>query len=259
MSWPMKRLTLSTIALILALTGAPAAGQVVRLSTENDILARSGPSDDLYTFSVAIEVQGLGFDWSLRENAFTDRAAGTRFDETYLSVRRPVPVGGPWSLSAEAGVVHVGEGLFGENVQNAVHRAVGSEEVELEYIGSSVYPRLAFTAAHAIDSNGRFTWGPRLDVDVVPGFRSWALVSAEAAWRPASRFTVELQAGGRFTDVSYDALEPHLATSAPAGRMSVVFEDRIFVSWSYNDHGDEREHVSVGYRLALGQMTNGKY
>jgi hypothetical protein len=248
----MNRPILSTIALILTLAAASVGAQVIRLSTENDILTNSGPADDLYTFSVAIEVESHGFEGSLRENAFTDRVAGTRFDETYLSIRRPIPGLGAWNLDAELGVVHVGKGLFGEKAQNAVHRAIGSDEVELEYIGSSTYSRMAFTASRRLDDTGQFTWGPRLDVDVVPGLRSWALIGAEAAWQPASRFVVELQAGGRFTDVSYAALEPHLATSAFAGRASVVFDERFFVTWSYNDYGDEREHLSVGYLLPLG-------
>jgi hypothetical protein len=106
--------------------------------------------------------------------------------------------------------------------------------------------------ARPVDASGNFTWGPRLDADIVPGFRSWALVSVDAVWQPAGRFAVELQPGARFTTVSYAALEPHVASSAFAGRASLVFDDRVFVTWSYNDYGDEREHVSVGYRMALG-------
>ncbi|MFA6958092.1 MAG: hypothetical protein WC538_19665 [Thermoanaerobaculia bacterium] len=251
----MKRRILFTLAIALAMAATPGGAQVLRLSTENDILSRSGPADDLYTFGIAFEVESAGSGWSLRENAFTDRAAGIRFDETYLSVRRPLPVDGPWNLSGELGLVHVGEGLFGQNVQNAVHRAVGSDQVELEYPGSSTYTRMAITATRPVDSNGSFTWGPSFDADVVPGFRSWLLVTVDAVWQPRGRFAVELQPGARFTSVSYDALEPHVASSALAGRASVVFDDRIFVTWSYNDYGDEREHVSIGYRVPLGGRT----
>jgi hypothetical protein len=255
----MKRRILITLSIAIALVVTPAGAQVIRFSTENDILSRSGPSDDLYTFGVAFEVESAGSQWSLRENAFTDRAAGIRFDETYLSVQRPVHLGEAWRSSAEAGLVHVGEGLFGQHVQNAVHRAIGNEKVELAYLPSSTYTRMAFTTTRTVDANGSFTWGPRLDVDVTPGFRSWALVAVDAVWRPADSVAVELEAGGRFTSVSYAALQPHIASSAPAGKTSLVFDDRVYLSWSYNDYGDEREHVSVGYRMQLGGRGHPAY
>jgi len=241
-----------TIALSLTMMVAPAGAQSIRLSTENDILTQSGPIDDLYTFSIAIDVDSHGFTGSLHENAFTDRAAGIRFDETYLSVRRPTGTWHAWDVAVETGVVHVGKGLFGQRMQNAVHRVVGSEEVDLPYVDSSLYGRVAASAARSFDAEGRLTWGARVDVDVAPGLRSWALVAVEGRWQASQRVAIEAQGGGRFANVSYAALEPHIATSAPAGRVSVVFDDRIYVIWSYNDYGDEREHVSVGYRVPLG-------
>ncbi len=231
----------------------PARSQVLRFSTENDLLTDRARRDDLYTFSLALEVERRGFALSLRENAFTDRAAGIRFDETYLSVGRALGDLGPWSFSGEVGIAHRGRGLFGERVQNGVHRALGGDEVELEYLGSSLHPRLALVAERRFAAGGRLDWGPRLEADVVPGLRSWALLAASATWRPSPRLAVEAMAGGRFTHASYAPLRPHLESRSLAAKVGVVVAERWFLSWSYGDFGEKREHLAAGYRLPLGE------
>lgn len=50
-----------------------------------------------------------------------------------------------------------------------------------------------------------------------------------------------------WSDTSLELLDRHLAPLAPIARIGVVFQDRLFVSWTYNDYGDEREHLSVGH------------
>ena len=242
----------AALALAALLTAAaPAAAQTFRISTENDLLTDASARDDLYTFAVALELERPGHALSLRENAFTDRAAGIRFDETYLSVGRELATAGPWSVAGEVGLVHRGKGLFGENVQNAVHRAIGGEAVELRYLGSSLHPRLALNAERRFAAGAHSDWGPRLEADLVPGLRSWALVAAAASWRPSPRFALEASAGVRLTHASYAPLRPHLEPVVPAARIGLLFGERLFVSWSYGDYGEKREHLSAGYRLAL--------
>lgn len=243
---------LFTSALALFVPGdASALGQSLRISTENDLLTDRETRDDLYTFAVALELERPGYRLSLRENAFTDRAAGIRFDETYLSVGRDLGRAGPWSFSGEAGLVRTGRGLFGEDLQNAVHRAIGGDDVELDYLDSSLHPRLALGAERRFAVGDRLDWGAKLETDLAPGLRSWVLLAATAAWQPSAQIAVELMAGVRFTHASYAPLEPHLAARAPAAGLGVIFARRFFVSWSYGDHGEEREHLSAGYRVAL--------
>ncbi len=119
-------------------------------------------------------------------------------------------------------MVRRGRGLFGEEVQNAVHRAIGGDEVELRYARSSLHPRLAATGERRFAAGEGFDWGPRFEVDLVPGLRSWAVVAAGASWRPSPRVALELSAGARFTHASYEPLRPHLERVVPAVRLGAL-------------------------------------
>lgn len=255
---------LHALALLLAASltllggGADAAtAQTLRLRTENDLLAGSEARDDLYTFAVALEVERGKSTASLRENAFTDREAGIRFDETYLSVARDLAPWRGWGLAGEAGLVRTGRGIFGERAQNAVHRVLGSESVELRYLPSRLHLRAAAVAERRFAGGDRTDWGPRFEVDLVPGLRSWLLLGAAAAWRPASRIELEARAGARLTRASYAPLAEHLETLVPAVELGVVVDRRFFASWSYGDYGERREHLSAGYRMALPGGSEG--
>jgi hypothetical protein len=241
-------------ALVLAIA-APAHAIDLRIATENDFLTRDN-RDDLYTFSLALAVERGPYTFSLRENAFTDRQAGARFDETQLAVRRAIPGFEAWSLHTEAGAVHVGRGLFGQDAQNALHRLVGGDELDLRYLGSRVYPSLGLEAERSFAVTGDLSLGPRLEVVSVPGFRSHAALGARADWRASASITLHAFAGGRWSDSSLALLDRHLASLAPLARLGVVLKDRVFVSWTYNDYGDEREHLSIGLRIT-GRATKG--
>lgn len=251
----MTRGVLHAVAVLAAtswIAGATpaAAAQVVRFSTQNDVFVGGNSPDDHYTFAVALEIERPGHTVELTENAFTDRSGGVRFDETYLSVRRALPARAAWSLEMEAGLVRVGRGLFGEGAQNAVHRAIGSDEVELRYLGTEVHPRLAVAATRDLAAGERFEVAARLEADLAPGLRSLALAGVQTGWRPGGGFALELLAGARFATADYGPLEPHLETVAPAVHAALSLGDRFFVSWSYNEHGDEREHLSAGLRFS---------
>lgn len=239
------------LTLLASALASPAQAQGLRISTGNDLFS-SDTQDDLYTFSVAIQAERGAYTFALRENAFTDRAAGVRFDETYLSVGRDIPLGPSWQVHAEAGLVHVGHGLFGQSAQNAVHRLLHQEEVELRYQGSELLPRLALVAERPFAVASGLTVGPRFELDSVPGLRSFALAGAQVLWQPGGRVAVQLLAGGRYTETSLDPLEPHLADFAPVARLELALAERVYVAWAYNDYGDEREHLTVGYRLGWG-------
>src|SRR5690606_33721164 len=155
--------------LLLAATGARAGG--FRFTTENDILTDNPTRDDLYTFSVGLEIERAGFTLSLREDAFTDRAAGVRFDETYLDVARGFVAPRGWNLRLAAGVAHTGHGLLGERVQNAVHRLIDDDEVHLAYRDSSWHPHLEASAGRLVALDDSFELGPRFEVASTPGLR----------------------------------------------------------------------------------------
>jgi hypothetical protein len=229
----------------------------LRLSTGNDLLTGSSGKDDLYTFAIGLEVDRGEYAFALRENAFTDRQAGRRFDETHLTLGRLLPGLRPWSVYAEAGVVRVGHGLFGESAQNTVHRFIGDDEVELPYEGASIHSRLRLTAERAFALADHLEVGPRFELDSAPGLRSHAVLAAQARWQPKAPVAIEVLVGGRFSHASFTPLEPHLAARAPTARLDVVWRDRISLSWAYNDYGDEREHLSVGFHVVPGRGGHG--
>lgn len=241
-----------TVAVVLVASATWAHAVDLRLATENDFLTRNPTADDLYTFSIALEVEHGPYSISLRENAFTDRDAGVRFDETYLTVGRDVPGLRSWRVHAEVGLAHVGQGLFGQDAQNAFHRIIGDEEVDLAYADSSLHASLALTAERSFGPVEHLEVGPRLEATSVPGLRSHGVLGAEARWQPKPGIAIEVFAGGRLSHASLGALEPHLAELGAVVRVGILLNDAVFLSWTYNDYGDKREHLSLGYRIPLG-------
>lgn len=237
------------LAAALAALATPAAALDVYFTTENDFLTGDN-RDDLYTFAIDLSAEAGAYTFSLRENAFTDREAGLRFDETHLTARRAVGGLRRWNVWAEAGVVSIGRGLFGQDVQNAVHRLLGQEELDLRYLGSRFHPSLTVGVERPLHLGRTLALGLRLEADTVPGFRSHALAGAQAAWQAPAGVALHLFAGGRWSGATLEALDRHLATFAPSVRLGVVVLDRLVVAWTYNDYGDEREHLSVGLRVA---------
>jgi hypothetical protein len=250
----MRRATSLLFAILLALAGTFAGAQEIRFSTENDIFGTGDSKDDLYTFAVRLEMQGEKLRYSIRENAFTDRAAGTRFDETQASIGRSLPPLAGWASYGEAGLVRVGRGIFGQETQNVVHGALGSDEVVLPYEEPSLHGRLALDAERPVEVADSLTVAPRVELEWIPGLRSHAVVAAQAVWRPAAWLTVAALAGARVSDADYAPLEPHTLPFAEVARLGFVAFERVFVSWSKNDHGDGRSHLSLGYRFTRLQL-----
>ena len=231
----------------------PTAALDFRFETENDFLT-GGNDDDLYTFAVALEFDRGDYVWALREKAFTDRDGGVRFDETQLAIGRRVtlPRGWlrGWDAYGELGLVRLGEGLLGQDVQNAVHSAIGDEEVELDYVAEDdVHASLYLRLDRLYRTHHGLTVGPRLEGYVAPGFRSHAVAGVQAHWQPRDFLAIEALAGARFSESSLSYLDRHLEEVEPVAELGFVIQERILVSWSYNDHGTAREHFSIGYRF----------
>ncbi len=229
---------------------ATLAAQELVFTTENDIFADDDALDDLYTFAVALELRRAGLDFSLRESAFTDRAAGVRFDETAWSVGRELPAWHSWRTYAEVGAVRVGRGIFGQEVQNTVHRAIGNDPVELDYLDPSLHGRLSFAGERSRALGERFSAGPRLELEWITALHSHALVAVQVQWRPHPVVDLDLLAGGRWSAAGLAALAPHVESFGAAVRLGVTAYDRLRFAWTYNDRGDGRSHLAIGYRFA---------
>jgi hypothetical protein len=243
-------------AVLLAVALSSASAAELRLETENDLLSKSATPDDLYTFSFAAAVEQGPLLFSLRENAFTDRAAGIRFDETYLSVGRSLAWRG-FALSGEIGVAHVGKGLLGQGAQNTVHRWIDDDQVYLRYGSGSLHPHAAFVVQRPLATTAVGDFAAIADADVTPGLKSVGFVGARAVLAPRAPVSVDVAAGARFAHASLESLEPHLERAAPAVRISILLRGSVYVSWSVNQFGDGREHLSAGYRFGSSPTAAG--
>ncbi|MEM1178540.1 MAG: hypothetical protein AAGM22_09355 [Acidobacteriota bacterium] len=251
----LKALLAMTLALLTLapLLSTPAAALDFRFETENDFLTGDN-EDDLYTFAVALEFDRGEYLWAIREKAFTDRDGGVRFDETQIAVGRQVTLPGGWfrgwDAYGEIGVIRLGEGLLGEDVQNALHSVIGSDEVDLDYVAEDdVHASLFLRLDRLYKLRHNLTAGPRIEAFSAPGFRNTAVASVQAFWQPTDYLAVEALAGARFSESSLRFLDPHLEEVDAVAELGFVLQDRILVSWSYNDHGTAREHFSIGYRF----------
>jgi len=248
------RRPLVALALVAAIA-APLGAQEIRFSTEDDLVGRSRPADDLYTFAIALGVERGAYRFRLAESAFTDRRAGLRFDETYLDVGRILPLDSPWTVRIDAGAVHLGHGLFGQRTQNAVHRAIHDDPVTLRYEPASLHPRLAVEAARLALRRDGATVGPRFEVEAVAGVKSQAFGGFDLRW-PAGRWlALDVVAGGRWTRAVYSPLRPHLVRLAAAAKLELVVVQRLVVAWSYNDFGSERQYVSLGWKVPFDRSA----
>lgn len=251
-------LALGLLAL-LALSDSARAYDI-RLVTDNDFLGSNDTQDDLYTFGLVVEIDKGPLTWTLAENAFTDREAGLRFDETQLTVGKLLPphLLGRWSLWLEAGVTHVGEGLFGEGVQNAFHELIGSDEVHLDYVDrSDVHAHVGFEAGRQTRIAPGLSVGPHLEAHTDIGFKADAMVGVRGRWTPSSagplgRLEVDVTVGGRYTDASLDLLERHVDEFAAAASVEVSTPGGLVINWTRNRYGTDREHVALGFRFGSG-------
>lgn len=247
-AWP-------ALLVVLATALAPARGIAgeVRFETDNDFLTSNPEDDDLYTFSLAFAWEWGGQMVRLRENAFTDKEAGLRFDETYLTLARELPLRGGWRGSAELGFVHVGRGLFGQSIQNGLHRAIGSREVDLDYAEPARFHPWALLNFDRHTMRGRrLAFGPRFTVSAAPGFHSFAMAGFRLEWDAPGVLAFAPTLGARLSDTVFEPLEPHVSGVALYGSLEVAVWDRLIARWSYNAYGTERQHVALAWRFRPG-------
>ena len=237
------------VILLVGATVIPAASAAEgSLTVTNDAITSNPRPDDLYTSDLRLGVEWGGRQLIAGERMFTDRVAGYRFDESYLAVAFPDHQVKGWDVALTAGALHVGEGLLGQRVQNHIHRAVGSEEVNLSYIQASrVFPTIQGDASRSLGRLGALDLTAHANTYSAPGFRSWARFDVTTDQRLGWGFALHYGAGARADLIESDWLEGHIDGISPTAYLGVSY--RTFeVRWSYNDYGTGTPHISVGFR-----------
>lgn len=245
------------VLLALLLLGLPAAAPAAEITftTSNDPVSGNERPDDLYTAELALELALDERDLVLTERMFTDRERGVRFDETSLELSRPFrPLAG-WSGEAGLGVLHVGRGLLGESVQNAVHRLVGSEEEDLRYAADHrLYPLATLTLARPlpVSSNLGSVTG-RIQAVAAPGFHSSLRAGLQAERSVGAELAVLAGVAGVLHDVDSGLLGDAIASSGVAWDLGVGWRDLSLVL-SHNAYGTETRHLTLGYRFSVNTV-----
>lgn len=240
-SWP----ALLFVSLWLATAGVRAGD--LTLFSSNDFATLTPHHDDLYTSTLGLSLAAGPLRYGVVENMFTDRANGTRFDESHLTIAGNLPPIDGWRMVAEVGVVRVGNGLFGQEFQNYVHQALDNPDVELTYIDEvSWHGALRFEAARPFRVGARLSVGPRFELSDAIGFKAHILANAALDWEQNDRLVVRGTLGVRYSTAELAALIPWANGLAPAGELGVIYRDLLSVRYSYNAFGTEDHHWYVG-------------
>jgi hypothetical protein len=220
------------------------------LVLSNDILA--GDVDDRYTAALSAHAPlGTNFVVVFSERMFTDRDAGLRFDETRVALGRHRLGVGNWQVDASFGVVHVGRGLLGESVQNAVHRLVAADPVDLDYVDQErLYAEVVAQAHGPSQRLGPLVWRPEFEIGIAPGFANQAVGRVVADAEIAPWLGLSVSVGARWATSNLDLLERHLEPLAAELSVSVLVADRLSLTWTDNAFGTGDDHVHLAWRLA---------
>ncbi len=238
----------SCFFILFGIVAAPADSLEVWLAHANDFLTENEVQDDYYTSAFSLRFLAGGYRVSLEENAFTDSERGLRFDETYVSLGRSLPAWGRWHPEAEAGLLHVGEGLFGERLQNGFHRLIGDEEVELEYVEErELYLTGKLSLRRLREMTPDWRLEPVIEIYGTSGFRHHLKVELRSSWRFHRGLTWIAELGGRYDHVSFDHLEPRVSRAGPMMEVGLEVGNLIAFSWNYNHYGTRMQHVTMTY------------
>lgn len=221
------------------------------LSLSNDLLA--GDQDDRYTAALAarVPIAKSHYRVDFAERMFTDRAAGRRFDETRLALVREGLGAAGWTIDVSAGVLRVGRGVLGESVQNAIHRAVGSDEVDLDYLSEDWNLELG---ARGVGPQRRLAarvfLRPELEVTTAPSFSTHAAARVVATIEPAPWVEIRAGVGLRSAHAELALLDAQLESLAPELQLGVTLFERLSLHWSDNAFGTGDDHIHVQWRVS---------
>lgn len=219
-----------------AVAGAPEPGPsgrlpVAALNSSNDMFANGlGNGDDFRTAALGGHLRLGDLTFAADGSMLTDREAGTRSDELLAvagwALGRDIPTLGWHAGGFIGGGVRVDGDLYGDEVQNAVHRTINADEVHLAYDGDDVVrPALAGSAVAGwlgpagLGLTGR--WGGQL---IAAGQYA---VDGEAIMELGPRLSLIGQQGALWAGVRYRWRDgdPAGATAAATG----VHEDGLWL------------------------------
>ncbi len=251
-------IAVTLVAAMLVVAAAAATPPAVRAADaeivlSNDFLAGNPFDDDLYTASFGIDVRVSGRRVGIEERMFTDKTRGIRFDETQALVELRTRELGRWNLFTRVGALHVGRGLFGQEAQNLIHRAIGDREEFLDYPGDRstlhALAEMALERPAALPLPGGVVMAPALELSTAPGFKSNALAALKTRWRLGRDWSAHADVGYRLTHTDFAPLEPRIRESGPAVRLAVGWRDRIHVTWTENRYGTGARHLAFHVRV----------
>jgi hypothetical protein len=238
------------LALVCALTAGPAFAAGVEIATSNDLGAGNPFEDDRYTASFRASWLVRDHLVTFDEHMFTDRDAGRRFDESWLRVRGSLVARGRDAVAWRLGAVRVGRGLVGERGQNVVHRAVGSDQVDLAYeAGARFHPTAAVEwTRRAFRSRNTLTFA-RAEVSTAPGFRDHVEVGIDGVVALGRGLLLSATAGLRGSRTDHDLLARHLESWTAVGEVGITYRGWFRLAGSANRLGVRQRHLHVGFRL----------
>ena len=245
------------ILLVTLMVVQPLQASDIRLVLANDFLASNRLDDDLYTGALVIDFDSGKNRIQFGENIFTDRENGLRFDETWISLERPLRHRGLWRSWVEVGVVHVGEGLLGESVHNALHRLIGDEEVHLEYVDvDKFHPTFRLRFERDLLFVQRVDLVAAADLYGAADFKQHVAVTVKARYPRYYNATFFGELGARYSASQLEVLDRRIADFAPTWEAGVLLYEQVSLSWNYNHFGTKAQHFNVVYHLPWGKKRD---
>jgi hypothetical protein len=236
---------------LVALTSTPAGAVDLHLTIANDPIFGNQEQDDLYTAGLAISMQRGFRHFTAGERMFTDREAGQRFDETFLAAEQRLANWGAWQPTVGLGLIHVGQGLLGQSVQNSIHEAIGSDRLDLDYLERSRYFGELMARLERSDLLGRGRLvTTTIELRSAPGFRSWLRAMAYYEATFGKHFAWKAGLGVHAEEAQLSLLEKNVEQLAPAAELGIAWRS-LTLLWSYNDLGTASSHLTLGMNLLL--------
>lgn len=228
------------------------AGSFVELGLGNDLGSGNSFVDDHYTAAFRVSVDVPRVRIQLEERMFTDRAVGIRFDETYAGLAVELPQIHGWRGTALLGAMHLGQGLFGEQAQNGLHKWLNNRHVDLSYPNARELKPFAGYALHRRIPVGESLFLlPRLETFATPGFRSHAALSLGLRWAPRHAIALEGGPGVRMDRTDYSPLRTRVRGSGPTFSIAAILWRRCVLSWTFNEYGLMETHYNLGVRIPI--------
>jgi len=218
----------------------------------NDLFAVVDDNDDRYTATMTMGASFRGWELELSENMFTDRQVnGIRFDETYLTVARDFTPGDKgWVLHAEAGVVDVGEGIYGESFQNWVHRLFNQDEYFLQYVEEDTHLFMGLRVSRPVAVHERFTLTPVAEHEN-GGFKRQTLVALTADFKVAAKFELMGEVGYRWAWTDFAPLDIFVEDGHYALGAGASYRRWLSLRWTKNYFGTGSNHWHLSLRIPL--------